>query len=169
MKNSLVKVAAILAVFLGLAGFVNAQVKDAMPERISVKPLLSSGLPVSVEFVAVTQIENDSLVTYSIANKDAQKLDEVEILLIVFKADGNARGGEGWRQSLSLAKDADVDFSRKMKTKVMPGDRVVFLLHKAKGQTGEWETNSTKIIEAAKAFIAGNNYTLPEAHFIKTK
>ncbi len=169
MKNSLVKIAAMLAVCVGLAGFVNAQVKDVMPERIPVKSMLSSGLPVSVEFVTVTQIENDSLVTYSIANKDAQKLDAVEISLIVFKADGDARGGEGWRQSLDLAKDASVDFSRRMKTKIMSGDRVVFFIHKVKGQAGEWETNSTKIIDAAKAFISGNNYTLPEIRFIKTK
>ncbi len=56
-----------------------------------------------------------------------------------------------------------------MKTKVTLGDRVVFSIFKAKGQAGQWEADSTKVIEAIKAFITGNRYALPEAHFTATK
>ena len=169
MKNSIVKIAAILAVFVGLAGFVNAQVKDVKPERIPVKSLLASKIPASLDFVAVTKLENDSVLTFSITNKDTQNLASLDILVIVFRADGSAKGGEGWVQSLGLAKDENADFSRKMKTEVSAGDRVVFTVRKAEGQTGQWKADSTKIIEAAKSFIAGNQYSLPEALFSKNK
>ena len=169
MKISILKVIATLAVFVGFAGFVNAQVKDETPKRISVKSLVASGIPVNTEFVTVTKLEDNSVLTYSITNKDSQKLDAVDILLVVYGANGKAKGGESWRQRVDLTKDASADLSRLMKTKVTPGDRVVFSIYEAEGQTGQWGVETTKIVEVAKAFIAGNRYSLPEARFTKTK
>ncbi len=169
MKNSIVKIAAVLAVFVGLAGFVNAQVKDVKPEHTPVKSLLASKIPANLDFVAVTKLENDSVLTFSITNKDTQNLASVDIFVIVFRANGNAKGGESWVQSLGLAKDENANFSRKMKTVVSAGDRVVFTFLKAEGQTGQWKADSTNIIVAAKSFIAGNQYSLPEALFSKNK
>ncbi len=169
MKISLVKVVGMLALFVGLVGFVNAQTNDETPQPITVKSLIASEMPINIEFVTVTKLEGKSVLTYSIANKNVQKLDAVDILVIVFSADGYARGGEGWRQRLDLAKDANADFSMQMKTEVVPEDRVVFLIHKAEGQAGQWEVDSTRLVKAAKAFVAGNTYSLPQPLFSKTK
>lgn len=169
MTNSLVKITATLTIFLGLASFGNAQANDVKPEHIPVKSLVATKIPASLDFVAVTKLENDSVLTFSITNKDTQNLASLDILVIVFRADGSAKGGEGWVQSLGLAKDENSNFARRMKTDVLAGDRVVFVVSKAEGQTGQWKADSTKIIEAAKSFIAGNQYSLPEALFSKNK
>ncbi len=145
----------------------NTILKDETLEPVSVK--LASGLPVSIKFATVTKFEDNSVLTYSIANNDSQKLDTVGIWLFVFDANGKPKGGEGWSQRVDLANNASIDFSKVMKTKVTLGDRVVFSIFKAKGQAGQWEADSTKVIEAIKAFITGNRYALPEAHFTVTK
>jgi hypothetical protein len=81
MKSSIVKIAAVLAVFVGLAGFANAQVKDVKPERIPVTSNLAQGKSQKLQSKSQKfQISEDGNLKATVINERNDEEVKVSIL-----------------------------------------------------------------------------------------
>lgn len=138
--------------------------------QIEVKSLISEQMPIKIESAVVTQVEGKPMLTMSVARRDARPVSSLQLFMLIFSAEGEVRGGEGWAQNVGLA-DASTDaFTWKLQSEPQPGDRIVLSVEKVTGQDGVWwhEEDYGNFKDAVVSHLAGREYVLPEVRFTPT-
>jgi hypothetical protein len=131
--------------------------------------LMPSGPPIKITSASVKTFDGRGLseLTFSLTNESDSRIDNLRLGVFVIGVSKHTKGGEGWKEVVSLEPHSTKTFSATIKSKVVFGDRAIVAVQTVAGEAGVWEVGWPDIFSAVRT--SEGKRLLPPAQYLGMK
>jgi hypothetical protein len=145
-----------------MAGGAHIASPQAQPQPINVGLFVVQGMPVQFSDVIVRNDKGSADLGYTLVNNSGGLIGGFDMALLNFNTAGKLMGIQSWSVQTNVGASARQSFSRNLRHKVTPGDRLVLCVEAIRGDAKMWWVEFNDLAQAIGASVTGANVTPPE-------
>lgn len=170
MKRLLISVVIALSLYAPFANPQNSEARATPKGEVKTELLMPSGPPIKITSASAKTLDGRGLseLTFSVVNESDKRIDHLRLGVFVMGVSKHTKGGEGWKEVVSLEPNSTKTITATLKSKVVFGDRAIVAVQAVAGEAGVWEVGWPDIFSAVRA-AEGKQLLPPAQHLGMTR